>query len=159
MFIIKLLDAFEKNNIPYILVGGYALAFQGIVRATVDIDLVVSLNENHLVKAEKALNDFGLRSRIPVRAKDLAQFHEEYRKKRNLIAWSFVDYKDVSRQVDLLIYPPIKTLKSELISVHGSKVRVATKKTLLEMKKTANRPQDQMDITRLEETLREEKKK
>ncbi len=159
MFLIKLLDAFEKNNIPYVLVGGYALALQGIVRATVDIDLAVSLNKSHLVKAEKALNDLGLQSRIPIRAKDLAQFHEEYRKERNLIAWSFVDSKDVSRQVDLLFYPPIKSLKSELVSVHGLKVCVATKKTLLEMKKSANRPQDQMDITRLEEALREEKKK
>lgn len=157
MLFLSLIQHFEKEKLPYILVGGYALALQGIVRATVDIDLVVSLSENHLIKAEKIMNELGLQSRIPIRAKDLAQFHEVYRKERNLIAWSFVDYKNRSRQVDLLIYPPLKSLKSELISVHGFKVRTATKKTLLEMKKESNRPQDQFDILKLEEVLREEK--
>lgn len=83
---------------------------------------------------------------------------EEYRKERNLIAWSFVDSRNPSRQVDLLIYPPLRSLKSELISVHGIKIRVATKATLLEMKRAANREEDQLDIKRLEEALHAKKK-
>jgi hypothetical protein len=158
LLLLELVKIFEKEKIPYLLVGGYALALQGIVRATMDVDFVVSLKEEHLVKAEKTLNQMGLQARIPVRAKDVAQFHEEYRLQRNLIAWSFVDFRDPSRQVDLLIHPPLKSLKSETISVHGIKVRVATKKTLLEMKRAANRPEDQLDISRLEEALRHEKR-
>jgi hypothetical protein len=158
VLLLEIVRKFEAEKIPYLLVGGYALALHGIVRATMDVDLAVSLDEPHLTKAEKVLNDLGLQSRIPVRAKDMAQFHEEYRKNRNLIAWSFVDFRDPSRQVDLLIHPPIRSLKSEVISVHGTIIRVATKKTLLEMKRAANRPEDQLDISRLEEALREEKK-
>lgn len=158
MFLLDIVRRFEEEKIPYLLVGGYALALHGIVRATMDVDLVVSLKEADLTKAEKILNGLGLQSRIPVRAKDIAQFHEEYRKDRNLIAWSFVGFRDPSLQVDLLLHPPIRSLKGETISVHGTKVRVAAKQLLLEMKRAANRPEDQLDISRLEEALRDEKK-
>lgn len=159
MLLLELVKEFDKHKVPYVLVGGYALALQGIVRATVDIDLVLSLKESHLIEAERILNERGLQSRLPIKAEEMAHFHKEYREKRNLIAWSFIDFKDPSRQVDLLIDPPIKSLKSELISVHGLKVRVATKRALLAMKKTAHRPQDQIDILRLEEAIDEEENK
>lgn len=157
MFFLDLIKKFEEEKVPYILVGGYALALHGIIRATMDVDLVVNLTEPHLERAEQVLGSLGLQSRIPVTAKEISQFHEEYRKVRNLIAWSFVDYKDPTRQVDLLIHPPLRSLKSQLISVHGTKVRVATKKTLLNMKRVANRPEDQLDIARLEEAILDEK--
>lgn len=157
MLLYEIADAFEKEKVPYALVGGYALALHGIVRATVDVDFVVSLKEKHLEAAEKILLKLGLTSRLPLRAREVSQFHEEYRTKRDLIAWSFVDFKDPSRQVDLLIFPLIKDVKSELISVHGQKIRVATKKSLLAMKRLANRAEDQLDIKKLEEAIRNEK--
>jgi hypothetical protein len=151
-----LISAFEKAKIPYCLVGGYALALQGIVRATVDIDLVVSLQEPHLKEAEEVLKTLGLTSRIPVSAKEIAKFHEEYRTNRNLIAWSFVDFKNPSRQVDLLLYPSLKSVKSERIKVQNVSVNVATKKSLLKMKEAANRPEDQLDIQKLREAVKNE---
>jgi len=157
MLLLELAQRFSQNKIPYTLVGGYALALQGIVRATMDIDLVVSLSEAHLTRAELILRELGLQSRLPISAKDVAHFHEEYRTQRNLIAWSFTDYKDPSRQVDLLIYPPLSQIKAQTISLHGIKVRVATKSSLLEMKLAANRPEDQLDIQRLQEVLRGKK--
>lgn len=157
MLFLRLIESFNKQKIPYVLVGGYALALHGIVRATMDIDLVVSLTENNLLKAEKVLKNLGLQSRIPVGAKEIAQFHEEYRTHRNLIAWSFVNFKDPTQQVDLLIHPPIASLKTQLISVHGLKVKTATKPCLLEMKQLSNRIQDQSDIQALKEAIENEK--
>lgn len=159
MFLLELCKAFSRNEIPYCLVGGYALALHGIVRATMDVDFAISLKQDHLETAEQALRALGLESRIPVRAQDISQFHEEYRLKRNLIAWSFVDAKNPTRQVDLLLHPPLKQLKTETISLHGLKIPVATKKTLLEMKRSSNRPEDQLDIQKLEEALEKEKSK
>jgi hypothetical protein len=159
MLVLELVKRLEVEKIPYALVGGYALAFHGIVRATIDVDFVISLKEEHLIKAENVLSALGLQSRIPVRAKDIAQFHEEYRIQRSLIAWSFVDFKDPTRQVDLLIFPPLESIEIDKISVHGQKIRVASKSSLLKMKQAANRPEDQLDIQKLQEALRGEKKK
>ena len=157
MLFLRLITSFNDKKIPYVLVGGYALALHGIVRATIDIDFVISLTEKDLSKAEQILKNLGLQSRIPVGPKEIAQFHEEYLAQRNLMAWSFVNFKDPTQQVDLLIHPPIASLTSQLISVHGVKVRVATKFCLLQMKKISNRTQDQADIEALEEALIDEK--
>lgn len=157
MFLLDIVQALESSGVPYVLVGGYALALQGIVRATVDVDFVVSLKEKDLIAAERALNGLGLTSRIPVRAVDMARFHQEYRSEKNLVAWSFVDPRDPTRQVDLLIHPPLKTVKTQLVSIHGTKIRVATKASLLDMKRLANRPEDQLDIQKLEKAMGDEK--
>lgn len=158
MFLFQLIQALDERKVPYLLVGGYALGLQGIVRATVDIDLVVSLKENHLVLAEEALRGLGLESRLPVRASEIAHFHEEYRKERNLIAWTFIDYKNPTRQVDLLMTPPLRSLRGDTVSVNGMKIKVATKKTLLQMKLASNRPGDQVDILRLQKAIQGEKR-
>ena len=39
----RLIKLFEENSIPYMVTGGYALPFYGRVRATVDVDLAVSI--------------------------------------------------------------------------------------------------------------------
>ena len=46
----RLLKLFEDKNVPYMIIGGYALPFYGRIRTTVDIDLAV------VVKTEKELN-------------------------------------------------------------------------------------------------------
>jgi hypothetical protein len=46
----RLLKLFEDRNVPYMVIGGYALPFYGRIRTTVDIDVAVA------VKTEKELN-------------------------------------------------------------------------------------------------------
>lgn len=45
----RLLSLFEDKNIPYMIIGGYALPFYGRIRTTIDIDLAVA------IKTEKEL--------------------------------------------------------------------------------------------------------
>lgn len=49
----RLLQLFEDKNVPYMIIGGYALPFYGRIRATVDIDLAVAIKPgeelNHLL--------------------------------------------------------------------------------------------------------------
>ena len=46
----RLLKLFEDKNVPYMIIGGYALPFYGRLRTTVDIDLAVA------IRTEKELN-------------------------------------------------------------------------------------------------------
>ena len=157
MLVYEIHNAFEKFNIPYAIVGGYALAFHQIVRATIDVDLVIKLDLETFQKAEEALKSIGLQSRIPVRAKDVIQFRKDYIEKKNLIAWSFVDYKNPMRQVDILITTDIKSIKVEKISVGGLKMSVISLKDLMKMKKAAARPQDLRDVEMIENKMNEKK--
>ncbi len=158
MLLYELVDSLQLKKINFAIVGGYALALQGLVRSTVDIDIVLSLKLNDFRNAELALKEIGLVSRIPVRAHDVISMREEFIEKRNLIAWSFVDYEDPSRQVDIIITEELKALKVKMISVGTRKIPVATLEELLRMKITSGRPQDLVDIENIRERLSGKKK-
>lgn len=157
MLLYELIDAFEKAKLKYALVGGYALAMHGLVRATMDVDFVISLKLDEFELAEKTLQKVGLQSRLPIRAQDIIKMRKEYIEDRNLIAWSFVDYKNPSRQVDILITKDLSEINTLKISVGGRKINVATLESLIEMKTESGRPQDIIDIKNLREKLNEKK--
>ncbi len=119
-----------------------------------DVDLVIGLSLKALTEAESALKTLGLTSRIPVKASDIASFRQEYIENRNLVAWSFVDFKDPTRQVDLLIVLGIEEIKVEKMSFGGKSLPVASLEDLLRMKLSANRPEDQSDIAKIRARLR-----
>jgi predicted nucleotidyltransferase len=48
----RLLKLFEDKNIPYMIIGGYALPYYGRIRTTIDLDLAVA------IKTERELNQF-----------------------------------------------------------------------------------------------------
>lgn len=153
MLLYEIVDSFESQKLDYALVGGYALALHGLVRATMDVDFVLTLRQSDFELAEKALGKIGLKSRLPVRAEDIIKMRKEYIEQRNLIAWSFVDYSNPSRQVDILITKDLKKMKTQKISVAGRKITVATLQEILKMKEEAGRPQDLIDIANIKEKL------
>jgi hypothetical protein len=153
VFLIEVASAMEKFKVPFVVVGGYALALHGIVRATMDVDFVIHLTEGNLQAAENALNSVGLQSRIPVRASDVYKFRKEYIEKRNLLAWSFADFKNPTRQVDILIDVDKDDLEVVKISVGGHKIPVVSLRSLQKMKEKAGRPQDLVDVQNIKEVL------
>lgn len=58
----ELLELFNANNVDYIIVGSYALAFHGVPRYTGDIDIFVRPDKENAKSIIKALNDFGFAS-------------------------------------------------------------------------------------------------
>ena len=46
----KLLSLLEDKNVPYMIIGGYALPFYGRIRATLDIDLAVAVKTEEELK-------------------------------------------------------------------------------------------------------------
>lgn len=157
MLLYEIIDTFEQSKLKYVVIGGYALALHGIVRATMDVDLVLNITLNDFTLAENLLEKMGLQSRIPVRAQDIIKMRKEYIENRNLLAWSFVDYKDPSRQVDILITKDFKEIDKLKISVGGRKIVVASLKELLKMKIQSGRPQDLVDAQSIRAKLNEER--
>lgn len=153
MFLLDVVGAFSKLRVRYALAGGYAVALHGAIRGTFDIDFVISLKPKHLEAAEAALKSIGLKSRIPVTSKEVAQFRKEYIRNRNLIAWSFVDARDPTKLVDLLLVEDIASHKTVIKQVQGVKVEVLSIPSLIKMKKATGRPQDIEDVRALESLL------
>ncbi len=150
MFLLKVCQALEQHRVRYALVGGYAVALHGAVRGTVDIDLVVAWDIEQLSAVEGCLNAMGLISRLPVDARQVHQFRDEYIHNRHLIAWNFYNPKDMSQQVDIVINCDLGNKKVIRKEIDGLKVRVLNKTDLIKMKQAAGRPQDIEDVKSLQ---------
>jgi hypothetical protein len=151
MFIHRVCNAFEQAKIPYAVVGGYAVALHGVPRGTLDIDFVLRWSLANLEKAEAALKALGLVSVIPVDAKALFTFRDEYIKNRNLIAWHFYNPVNPSEQVDIIINYDRATATTKTVHTHSGKIKVLSKKDLIAMKRISGRLQDLEDIKSLEQ--------
>jgi len=55
----EFLKLLNSRRVKYLLVGGYAVAFHGYPRATVDIDLWVEISPDNAEKITASLRDFG----------------------------------------------------------------------------------------------------
>lgn len=151
MFINIVCDVLQKAGIPYAIVGGYAVALHGAPRGTFDIDFVIEWSLKNLQETEKALKSLGLVSRIPVDAKSVYDFREEYIKNRNLIAWNFYDPVNLRHEVDIVITYDLKKATIKTVRLSNGKIRILSKKDLIAMKKASGRPQDLEDIKSLEQ--------
>jgi hypothetical protein len=56
---IDILSAFSEEEVDYMVVGGYAMAFHGYVRATGDIDLWIRTSDDNAESIWRALQKFG----------------------------------------------------------------------------------------------------
>lgn len=67
----ELFELLNRNNVKYIVVGGYALAFHGAPRYTGDIDVFVKPEKKNAQNIMQALDDFGFGD-LEVCAKDFS---------------------------------------------------------------------------------------
>jgi hypothetical protein len=49
----------NKNNVKYLVIGGFAVAFHGYPRYTKDIDIWLRIDPDNVTNVVKTLDDFG----------------------------------------------------------------------------------------------------
>jgi hypothetical protein len=57
----EFLNLLNLNNIKYLLIGGYAVGYHGYPRATVDMDIWISIEKENVDNLIKTINDFGFK--------------------------------------------------------------------------------------------------
>lgn len=146
----KICGALRDAGVRYAIVGGHAVALHGVVRGTLDIDVVVRWTRTTLVRAEAALNAIGLVSRLPVTAREVYDFRDEYVRNRNLTAWNFYNPDDPLEQVDIIITDDLAGKRTKAVALPTGPVRVLSVTDLIAMKRRSGRPQDLEDVRALE---------
>ena len=146
----KICGALRNAGVRYAIVGGHAVALHGVVRGTLDIDVVVRWTRATLVRAEAALNAIGLVSRLPVTAREVYDFRDEYVRNRNLTAWNFYNPDDPLEQVDIIITDDLAGKRTKAVALPTGPVRVLSVTDLIAMKRRSGRPQDLEDVRALE---------
>jgi hypothetical protein len=142
----RILAAFEREGVRYVLVGSMAMAAQGIVRATRDADFFVAPDGENVARLRRALKSlFDDDPNVDeITAADLGGDYPavEYTPPHGRYSMDIL-----SRIGEAFRY---EELEAEDVIVEGVRARVATPRMLYRMKKGTVRPQDRMDA----ETIR-----
>lgn len=150
------IQAFEKEAVRYVVVGGLAAIAHGVNRYTSDIDFVVQLDQINAERAVRVLTSLGLKPRAPV---DPVQFaNAEARKTwirdKNMMVFSFFDPKDPFLTIDIFVDYPVEfegLFERSVVKKLGSlPVRVCSREDLVAMKRKAGRPKDLEDVRLLD---------
>ena len=141
----RILAAFEREGVEYVLIGSMAMAAQGLVRATRDLDFFVSPTEENIARLRKALmsiydNDPNIEQ---ILSSDLAGDYPaiEYVPPDGRYSMDIL-----SRLGEAFRY---ETIESADLLIDGIRVRVATPQMLYRMKRDTVRPQDRLDAEML----------
>jgi hypothetical protein len=133
----ELLRLLEQNNVRYMIVGGYAVAFHGYPRFTKDIDIYFLNSEDNIAKVQNSLMQFGFKKKeAPLNL---------FKKKGNIIQFGVVPVR-----IDLInSIPGVRFEEAEKHVKRGYfgkvKVNFIGKIDLIRNKKATGRPQDTVD--------------
>lgn len=141
---LAVLRALEHEGVEYALVGSMAMAAQGLVRATQDMDLFVAPTPDNIARLKRALRAvFNDPCIDEITVEDLAG---EYPAVRYVPPTEGVSIDLLARLGDAFSFADIET---ETMEVAGTRVRVATPRMLVRMKRGTLRPLDHADAAAL----------
>jgi hypothetical protein len=142
---LRVLRAFHVSGLDYVLIGATAMGFHGIVRATEDVDLVVSATPENIERLRIALRDaYADDPHIEeIRAEDLLG---EYPAIRYYPPSGDLYFDIMTRLGEAASFD---TIASEVKDIEGIKVRVATPVALYRLKRGTVRPLDHQDAAAL----------
>jgi Nucleotidyl transferase AbiEii toxin, Type IV TA system len=149
----------NRLKIDYLVVGGLAVNFHGVPRMTYDIDLMMRLQSNNILKLIAKLAQWGYKPKIPVDPKDLADRtnRELWVHDKGMKALNFYSDKLPIAEIDLVFDSPIPygQLKKGAvkIEIQGEKIPTVSIHDLIELKLKAGRKQDLADVEHLKLVL------
>lgn len=138
-----LLAEFAREEVEYVLVGGYAVAWHGRPRATKDIDLVLAGDDANLKRAAQALVRFGAPSVVVDGVRNQASTDVVFMGQPPLRI-------DFLRSIDGVDGSDLFA-RSIVADLDGVVVRVIALDDLIANKRAAGRPQDLVDAGFLEQ--------
>ena len=143
--LLNLLRAFEVERLEYVLIGGTALGFHGLIRATEDVDVMLRATAENLERLRRALR---------VAYPDDANI-DEIRDEDLLGEYPSVRYYPpsgdlfVDAMTRLGVAANYESIEAETKAIDGIQVRVATPLALYRLKRDTIRPLDRQDAAAL----------
>ncbi len=151
---LKVLRAFEAEQLEYVLIGATAMGFHGLVRATEDVDLFIRATEENVARLRRAFAVVyaGDSNIDEIRAVDLLG---EYPALRYYPPTGDLYFDVMTRLGDVASFDNVE---AETKEIDGIQVRVATPLALYRLKRGTVRALDRQDAAALRDRfdLREE---
>jgi predicted nucleotidyltransferase len=138
----ELLEEFAREGVEHVVIGGYAFAFHVEPRATKDLDLLIEGSEENRARAARALERYGAPPNVVEATRTLAETEIVYLGRAPLRV-------DLLRSIDGVSTDDV--LKNAVPTTwEGTPIRVIALDDLIANKRAAGRPQDMVDVAKLE---------
>lgn len=142
--VMRVFAALEAQRVDYVVIGGVAMNFHGIARATEDIGIFIAPNAENVARLRSALRSiYDDKTIDEITAADLCG---EYPAVRYVPPAPGPPMDILTRLGDAVHFVDVE---SERCDVEGQAVLVATPAALYEMKRGTIRPLDHADAARL----------
>jgi predicted nucleotidyltransferase len=151
-------QALNQAAVRYLVAGGLAVVAHGHLRFTADLDLILDLEERNLRRALEALDRLGYRPRAPVALLDFADAEKRgsWIRDKGLAVFSLYSDLHPATEIDLFVSDPLgfedafaRALRLEVAP--GVEATFVGLDDLIRLKTAAGRPQDLLDIERLQQ--------
>lgn len=148
--------ALENGAVRYVVVGGMATVLHGYARLTADVDIIIDQTPDEARKALLVLGSLGFVPRAPVNAEDYADanIRRMWFDEKGMRVLSLWDPNHPMREVDVFVENPVDFdllhERSQIVALGTTNVRIASIEDLIQLKRLANRPEDQRDIEALQ---------
>ncbi len=155
MSMFSLLKTLAEAQIEFVLVGGLAVALHGYQRVTMDVDVVLAMDEENLQRFLSVAKASGLRPTIPVEIESLTkpELIEQWYREKGMLAFSLRGPQAMATVIDILVKPviPFADLRHEatMVEVGPISIPVASIEHLITMKTGTGRSKDLIDIEEL----------
>ena len=149
----QICTALNDKNIRYIIAGGLAVVAHGYLRLTMDVDLIIDMERENLLRALIALEKIGYQPRLSVIKEQFAdqQIREKWINEKNMMMfplWNPSDKQGIV--IDIFVKCPFvfadEYSKVKWMGIEGVQVPFVSVECLLKMKAEAARPKDLVDI-------------
>ena len=136
----EFIELLNKNNVRYIVIGGYAVVYHGYVRSTNDIDIWIDIHEDNIKNLIKVLDEFG--------------FSSLNIKKGDFLPNQIIQLGHPPNRIDLITTPAGIEFETcyeskEQVSIDDTAVNIIDLENLIKAKKASNRTRDLADIEEL----------
>ena len=135
----EILREFQKQKVRYVLVGGIAFNLLGGYRNTLDMDILVEMSDENLLKIVNILKKAGYHVKQPVDPAKLAdkKIRKDWIKNKNMKAFNFYKGERTYEEVDIVIDSPVdfkEAIKDALeVKVSGLTLKVISPKNFIKI--------------------------
>jgi predicted nucleotidyltransferase len=149
--------ALNEAGVRYLVAGGLAVNAHGYVRATQDVDVVIALERNNVLKAFETLATLGFKPAVPITAEQFADEHirQGWIRDKGMKVLNFFSDRHRETTIDVFVTEPFDFERECAAAMRGDLapgivVPFVSLPTLIAMKREASRPRDLDDIQHLQ---------
>ncbi|HBE74090.1 MAG TPA: hypothetical protein DDW31_08430 [candidate division Zixibacteria bacterium] len=151
----SIIEKMNEENIEYLVAGGIAVNLYGYIRATMDLDILMVLDDINIGKFIKIVKDLGYKPRVPVSLDDFsnAAARQKWMCEKGMKVFSVYNPVNAMEHVDVLLEESIDIRKAferrEVVRSGDLAINLVHIDDLIRLKEIAGRERDKIDVKAL----------